>query len=201
MPRLYTLLALPCLVLSSAVLSAQSGPRLGYEVGTTHYTRMAHDNSSPQVDLRMDRPLAFTVRFTSRIKKVGIGLSVTRSFVNFQSSDGGEIAIVFDDQAELWQYSPEVRFTALRSPTGSRLDLHAGMVLDRWKIEGLNDRSRVGAVAGSTLTAPVGRVWELGLRGDVTFTASPFEPNEAGGGISLDAMRRFRVAVGLSHKL
>lgn len=201
MPRLRAFYLVPCLVLSSSILAAQSGPRLGYEVGTTHYTRMAHDNGSPQVDLRMDRPLAFTVRFTSRLGKVGIGLSVTRSFVNFQSSDGGEIAVVFDDQAELWQYSPEVRFTALRSPIGSRLDLHAGLVLDRWKIDGLNDRNRVGAVAGSTLTAPVGAVWELGLRGDVTFTASPIEPDEAGGGVTLDAMRRYRVAVGLSHRL
>ncbi|MBW8771778.1 MAG: hypothetical protein JF590_00565 [Gemmatimonadetes bacterium] len=189
------------LALTTTPAAAQDHPRLGFEFGTTRYGVIAHDNSSPRNELAPHQPLMATVRFTSHLGPLGIGLSLGRSWVDFQSTNGSGVMIVDENQATIWEFSPEVRFTPVRSAAGGRLMLHAGVIIDKWQIKDFEDRQRLGLIAGATAAANLGNGWDLEVRADLATTGSPFDPDEAGGGISLDRVRRTRLTSGLSRRL
>jgi hypothetical protein len=63
------------------------------------------------------------------------------------------------------------------------------------------DRQRLGFIVGATAAANLGNGWNIDLRADLATTGSPFDETEAGTGITLDRVRRFGFATGLSRAL
>jgi hypothetical protein len=187
---------------AAAPALAQEHPRLGFEIGTTRYGSVAHDDATPRDDLSPDRPTMFTVRFTSHLGVVGVGMSVSRSLMDFSSTNGTGAAYVTHDAASIWEISPELRFAVIRSRSGAALHLHAGIVIDKWQIKEFEDRDRdrMGLIFGATGTANLGGGWDVDLRGDMVRSSSPFDPNEAGSGVTLDPVRRKRLSVGMARR-
>lgn len=79
--------------------------------------------------------------------------------------------------------------------------MHAGVVFDKWHIKNFENRNREGLIGGATARAALGQGWGLNLRWDFVTTGTPFNPNEAGTGTSLDGVRRTRLGMGLSRRL
>jgi opacity protein-like surface antigen len=180
---------------------AQDRSRLGFDFGTTRYGAIAHDNSSPRNELSPHQPLMATLRFTSHLGRVGIGLSLGRSWLDFGSTDGTGVTLVQEKEATIWEFSPELRVNVIHGAAGGRLDFHGGVIMDKWHIKDFEDRSRLGFIVGATVAANLGNGWNVDLRGDLATTGSPFNADEAGGGISLDRVRRTRLTTGVSYQL
>ena len=197
---LRSLLCLTFLVSTPAV--AQFGPRLGLEIGSTRWGPIGHETADPSNELTPDQPTMVTVRFTTRLGRIGLGLSVGRAArIGFASPNGPGFNLTGDDQAAVWELSPEARFALLPDHRPLQLVLHAGLVFDKWHIKNFENRNRGGVIGGATATAALGQGWGLDLRWDYVSTGTPFNPNEAGTGTSLDGVRRKRLAVGLARRL
>lgn len=196
-------LLLTAVVAATAVapLSAQERPRLGFEIGSTRYSKMLHDDSSPSVGLSAYRPLSFTARFTTHIKRVGFGLSVSRSWVDLGSRDGSGFTVVQEREMTLFEVSPEARVAVFQNAAGARIYLHGGLVIDHWNLKNVGGRSRMGPILGGTVSGNLGNRWSLDLRTDLTFTASPINEDELSSGLHRDPQRRLRLAAGLSRGL
>jgi hypothetical protein len=119
--RLRTTETLLLLTLVSSPATAQDRPRLGFEYGTTRYGAIAHDNSSPTNKLSPHQPLKATVRFTTHMGPLGVGFSMARSWLDFESSNGTETSVIDRNQATIWEFSPELRFRVVQSAAGGRL--------------------------------------------------------------------------------
>lgn len=196
-----TLRTLLCLTLIAATPAlAQERPHFGLEVGTTSWKAIAHSSGSNE--LIPDEPTMVTARFTTRIGRVGLGLSVSRAArIGFKSPSGPGFNITGDDQAAIWELSPEARVALL--PSGRRIQLfvHAGLVFDKWHIKNFENRNRGGVIGGATARMAVGRATAIDLRWDHVKTGTPFDPNEAGTGVTTDDVRRSRLGVGIVWKL
>ena len=193
----------PCLaLLLAAPLAAQDGPHLGLEVGTTRWGPIGHSTADPSNELIPDQPTMVTVRFTTKIGRVGLGLSIGRAArIGFASPNGPGFNITGEDEAAIWELSPEARFSLLPATKRIRLVLHAGLVFDKWHIKNFENRNRGGVIAGATASANLRPGTALDLRWDYLSGSTPFNPNEAGTGTSLDGVRRGRLGLGLSWRL
>lgn len=193
----------PCLaLLLVAPLAAQEGPHLGLEVGTTRWGPIGHATADPSNELIPDQPTMVTVRFTTKIGRVGLGLSIGRAArIGFASPNGPGFNITGEDEAAIWELSPEARFSLLPATTRIRLVLHAGLVFDKWHIKNFENRNRGGVIAGATASANLRPGTALDLRWDYLSGSTPFNPNEAGTGTATDGVRRSRLGLGLSWRL
>jgi hypothetical protein len=199
---LRTLLSSCLALLLVAPLAAQEGPHLGLEVGTTRWGAIGHEDGNPSNELVPDEPTMVTVRFTTRIGRMGLGLSIGRAArIGFASPNGPGFNLTGEDQAAIWELSPEARIALLGAGRPVQLFVHAGLVFDKWHIKNFENRNRGGVIGGATARAALGQGWGLDLRWDYLSGSTPFNPNEAGTGTSLDGVRRSRFGVGLGREL
>jgi hypothetical protein len=196
-----TLRSLMCLVIFLATPAvAQERPTFGLEIGTTRWKAIAHSGSGSE--LIPDQPTMVTARFTTRIGRVGLGLSVARAArIGFKSPSGPGFNITGDDQAAIWELSPEARVALLPAGRRTQLFVHAGLVFDKWHIKNFENRNRGGLIGGVTGRIGVGQGTAIDLRWDYVHTGTPFDPNEAGTGVTTDDVRRSRLGVGIVWKL
>jgi hypothetical protein len=202
-PHLLCAAAVLCL---AGTLHAQSDEkaRLGFEFASTRFSSTAHTTGSPSTTVSIDDPTIATLRFTSHIGAVGIGLSVGRivnaDFLN--STPGDPFDVVQTDQISLWEVAAEARHPVVKTAAGGRLYLHGGFTLDRWSVEGINDaRSKFGVIAGMTLAGNVGNGWQVSLRVDGAASGAIFDDDEGGPGVELDRTERVQLGVGISRQL
>ncbi|HEX7917846.1 MAG TPA: hypothetical protein VF454_00505 [Gemmatimonadales bacterium] len=198
-----TLRALLCLtLLATTPALAQERPRFGLEVGTTRWGSIGHDTADPSNELIPDQPTMVTARFTTRIGRVGLGLSIGRAArIGFASPNGPGFNLTGEDEAAFWELSPEVRVPLLPARQRVQLTLHAGLVFDKWHIKNFENRNRGGVIGGATASVDVGPGWGVDLRWDYLSGSTPFDPNEAGTGTTLDGVRRSRLVMGVSWRL
>jgi hypothetical protein len=178
--------------------------RLGLEFASTRFGSTAHTTDSPSTEVSIDDPTIVTLRFTSHIGPVGIGVSVGRMLsADYRNTTPGDpFDIVQPDQVSLWEVAAEARQAVVKTAAGGRLYLHGGLTLDRWTLEGLDDpRSRFGVIAGMTLAGNVGNGWQVSLRVDGASSGPIYDDDEVSAGIELDPTKRIQVGVGISREL
>lgn len=193
-----SILCTALLIVAPATLVAQqsAGTRLTLELGAARFHGGVRDTSATPVYIRPSRPTLVTLRLTGA--RFGLALTIAGSATGYSQ---GTIALTQGGDLTLVELAPEVRHSLATTPAGGRLVIHAGPLLDLWKLNGGSSVARAGAHAGASLELPITRRLGLSLRGDAAVTGSQLADIDLTPDLSQHTMWRTRVGIGAGYQL
>ncbi|HEU5358467.1 MAG TPA: hypothetical protein VFU45_05080 [Gemmatimonadales bacterium] len=186
------------ITLAPATLVAQqgAGTRLTLEFGAARFHGGVRDTSATPVYIRPSRPTLMTLRLSGA--RFGVALTIAGSATGYSQ---GTIALTQGGDLTLVELAPEVRHSLAATAAGGRLIIHAGPLLDLWKLNGGSSVARAGAHAGASLELPITERLGLSLRGDAAITGSQLADTDLTPDLSQHTMWRTRVGIGAEYRL
>ena len=192
-----------CILLAGLAgrLSAQGAWKVTFERGSTTYSMIAHDTSTPQIRVVVWHPAAYSLRLSREAGGTGFALTLTAANGRLGAT-AGDAVILPGATILLLEVAPELRRRLATASSGASLIGHLGPVLDIWAPQGDDVRTAYGGMGGVTLDLPVTRRWSASVRADLTLTGSEATKAEESGGITrAKTMRRGRLALGITRTL
>ena len=181
--------------------AAQAAWTLTGEVGTSRFSRAAHDTSSPPVSLGAWHATSYTVRQTRGDAREGLTLAAGYTSSPFAAWIEN-VAVIQGGELALYELGLAYGRRVLRSGQGASLRVEAGPVLHLWKMSGEDARTRLGGLLGAVVELPVTERWRVDVRADLTVTRSWMRPEDEGPDIMRESsMRRGRLALGIARRL
>ena len=186
------------LILAPATLAAQqvTGTRLTLEFGAARFHGGVRDTSATPVYIRPSQPTLMTLRLTGA--RFGVALTIAGSATGYSQ---GTIALTQGGDLTLVELAPEIRHSLATTAAGGRLVIHAGPLLDVWKLNGGTSVARAGAHAGASLELPITGRLGLSLRGDAAVTGSQLADSDLTPDLNQHTMWRTRLGIGAGYRL
>jgi len=174
----------------------------GAEIGLLGFTGGGADTSAAGAGnvLRPSTGRTYALRVQRQGSTFGFGVSVLYSHTGV-GAENDEMVVEAKGTMTLYEVAPEVFVVVARPGAGGALRLHAGALLDRWSLQGYEDRDRGGALAAASLDWPVAGPWTATFRAGVALGSSVFMQDELPDGFATRATWRRSIAAGLQLRL
>jgi hypothetical protein len=158
-------------------LPAQQGWGLSLELGRAGFHGHARSvGISPETSGHPSAAGTYAIRIdrTGRRTSFSIAALIATTGVEFESEDA---SAEVRNLLELIEISPEIAIQVFH-PREVAVRLHAGVVLDRWRPEGENSRTALGALGAVSLEVPLSHRVGVTLRWQADVTGSVFDEDD-----------------------
>lgn len=189
------------LIASSATVPPAFGQwTVGLEVGADRYWGGSVEAGGENRSFRPYRPTTFGIGLERNGHPLSWGVQVHYAEAGLGLEGSGAVAVV-EGVFTVLSLLPEVayRLTALGPVT--ELRLHAGPLVEAWRIVDEDTKVRVGVQSALSLDVPFGQRLAGSVLVGVALTPSPFEAGQLGSTFEPRALWRRRFAVGLQYRL
>ena len=194
---------LTTLMLCWAILynSADAQFGLSVDVHLFSYGGVSHDTSAGNVgeSFRPYRPLLAALRPEWDFGRVRIGFGMAYGTPDI-AEDGQPLALVLHNTGKVLEMAPEFSYRLVRLPRGLAFRLHAGPLIDIWKLEGEDGvRTRGGGLVAVSAEFPVTAKLHGIVRVSGAITSGLFERSDLPPEFKLEGMRRAGIGLGLRY--
>lgn len=191
------------LLLCWAILYGRAEAQFGLsaDVHLFNYGGVSHDTSVGNVgeSFRPYRPLLMGLRPEWNFGRVRIGLGMAYGAPDI-AEDGEPLALVLHNTGKLLEMTPEFSYRLVRLPRGLAFRLHAGPLIDIWKLEGEDGvRTRAGGLVALSTEFPVTARLHGVIRLSAALTSGLFERSDLPPEFKLEGMRRAGIGLGLRY--
>ena len=171
------------------------------DVQLSAYGGASRDTSQGNVgqSFRPYRPVLFTLRPEWDLGRWRVALGVSYGKPDI-AVEGDPLTVVLHQSSELLEVAPEVSYRFWKSPSGTRVRLLSGPVLNLWMLPGEDQpRSRGGAFLGLSTESPVTTRLQATVRATGVLTAGLFERPDLPPEFELRSMRRVSLGLGVRY--
>jgi hypothetical protein len=199
MPMRYVTTLLLCWAILFGRAEAQFG--LSADVHLFSYGGVSHDTSAGNVgeSFRPFRPLLVALRPEWTFGRVRTALGIVYGAPDI-AEDGDPLALVLHNTGKLLEVSPEVSYRLARLLRGVAFRVHAGPLIDIWKLEGEDGvRTRAGGLVALSTEFPVTAKVHGVIRLSAALTSGLFEKSDLPPEFKLEGMRRVGMGLGLRY--
>ena len=147
------------------------------------------------------RAFSFGVRVEQQSGRVGYGLAFRHSRPPFTLRT--DDVTISDDELgfNFYQIAPELTLQLVVDDGGRSVQARIGPVIDMWRWEVTEGRTRLGARGGLLVALPVGSGFAATIGSAITLSGSPFEAEDLGSEFERDLLVRTELGVGLRYTL
>jgi hypothetical protein len=149
--------------------------------------------------LRPSRSTTYGLRVQRRFGTFGVGVGLLHSNSG-AGAENDESSVEVKNSMEVYEVTPEFLVVIARPGAGGALLLHAGVVLDHWKLQS-DGRDRVAALAAISLDWPMTGRLSGTFRAGLAVGPSVFDEGEIPDGFERRATWRRSVAAGVLVRL
>jgi hypothetical protein len=183
-------------LLSGSGLQAQAS-RWGLtpEVGLSRFGGSATRDSAGHESFRPSSSTSIALRMDCTADGIRVAITLLYEKTGIMET-GDEVAITLHDLVQLYSVRPELALRLLRLGPGG-LWAHGGISLERWQLAGEDPRNRIGALAGLSVSAPLGGGFSMEVRWEGTLSRSVFTQQDLPSRFSLRNTVHSRLGLGL----
>jgi hypothetical protein len=190
-----------CVVSLCVTARASAQWSVGVEIGTTRFLGTTRDTVTAEAPaFRPARHTPITLRLERNFARIGVALGVGHGSGGIME-EGGGVVVEIRDLVSVYSVAPEAFVRLVRTSTAAELRIHGGPLLEIWRLEGGDDRTRLGGQAALSLRLPLADRWTCSVRGTGARIPSIFESEELPAEFERRATTRWAVSLGLAYGL
>jgi hypothetical protein len=181
-------------------LPAQQGWGLSFELGRAGFHGHARSvDIMPETSGHPSAARTYAIRIdrTGRRTSVSVAALIATTGVEFESEDA---SAEVRNLLELIEISPEIAVQVFH-PREVAVRIHVGVVLDRWRPEGENSRTALGALGAASLEVPLSSRVGVTIRWQANVTGSVFDEDDLPPGFERKNGWSERWVVGARYRL